>query len=144
MEEFGLSHIINAEGEKIQYVLGTLEGIPGPGASVEDVLKVNESVKDLLAQATDTQKTLVEKLKTAVSAPVMRGPTGPTGPTGGPPGPTGPVGADGVTGPTGATGPKGDIGFSITPTTHDDYMALSDEDKRHPNIHWIIYPKEFF
>jgi len=181
MEEYGLSHIINAEGEKIQYVLGTLEGIPGPGASVEDVINVNESVTDLLAQATETQRALVEKLKAAVSSSVLRGPTGPTGPIGpigpigptgvtGPSGATGSAGADGATGPpgqqgptgttgpagvdgatgitgptgtTGVTGPKGDSSFILISITATDYLALSDDDKRNPGIHWVIHPDGF-
>jgi len=122
MEEYGLSHIINAEGEKIQYVLGTLSGIPGPDASVEDVLKVNESVKNLLAQATDTQQALVEKLKTAVSTPVLRGPTGPTGPT----------------------GPSGDSGLLLHALEEDEYNQMSDEDKRNPNYIRVVHPNGFF
>ena len=44
MEELGLSHILNAEGEKLQYILGTLPGLSGPPATVSDVLAANESV----------------------------------------------------------------------------------------------------
>jgi len=120
MEEYGLSNIINAEGEKIRYVIGTLSGISGPGASVEEVIKVNESVTDLLSQATVAQNALVEKLKAAVASPVLRGPTGPTGPTGAP--------------------GESDIRLSLIYV--DDYLDLPDEDKRNPKILWVIYPKE--
>ena len=45
LEEIGLSHIINAEGEKIQ---GVVEALNCGKASVCDVLKVNKSVSDTL------------------------------------------------------------------------------------------------
>jgi BclB C-terminal domain-containing protein len=59
---------------------------------------------------------LSSKLKTALDASTMQGPTGPMGPTGpaggptgaaGDTGPTGPQGLQGITGPTGDTGPQG-------------------------------------
>jgi hypothetical protein len=48
MEELGLSHILNAEGEKIQWILGTLkEGAPSPAyPTVDEVLKINQAVLD--------------------------------------------------------------------------------------------------
>lgn len=76
MEEVGLSHIINAEGEKLQYVLGI------PGASIEDVLETNESITNMLKQAAINQQTLADKLNTAVSSSVLPGPPGPKGDTG--------------------------------------------------------------
>jgi len=82
MEELGLSHIINAEGEKLQYVLGTIPGISGPSATIEDVLKVNESVRGVLQNATESQTLLRSKLQQALTSGVLTGPTGPIGPTG--------------------------------------------------------------
>ena len=43
MEELALSHILNAEGEKLQYILGTLPGTK-PCAGPQEVLAVNKSV----------------------------------------------------------------------------------------------------
>ena len=106
MEELGLSHIINAEGEKLQYVLGTLSGTSGPsgpGATIEDILAVNASVQKTLQSATQNQMFLGDKMANALSASTMQGPMGPTGPTGPSDGPMGPMGPMGPTGPTGAT-----------------------------------------
>ena len=117
MEELGLSHIINAEGEKLQYVLGTLDESPGEKPSVEEILAVNKSVKSLLDSVMQNQVILKSKMECAIDALEAEiGPTGPVGPTGalgptGPAGPQGPTGTTGVTGPsggeTGATGPAG-------------------------------------
>ena len=103
MEELSLSHILNAEGEKLQYVLGTLPGLD-EAAALEEVLQVNQSVKDTLSSVMEQQMALSAKLSAALKAPTAPGPAGPTGPTG----PTGPaVGATGATGPTGPTGSAG-------------------------------------
>ena len=110
MEEVGLSHIINAEGEKLQYVLGTLSGTSGPGATIDDVLKVNDSVQKMLQTAAQSQMFLSNKMSDALGAATMQGPMGPIGPTGPAGGPTGPAGIAGATGATGATGLDGAIG----------------------------------
>lgn len=63
MEEVALSHIINAEGEKIQHVLqAALEN----KADISDVLKVNESVTLMLEQVNDMQIILKSKLRLAL------------------------------------------------------------------------------
>ena len=107
MEELSLSHILNAEGEKLQYVLGTLPGLD-EAAALEEVLQVNQSVKDTLSSVMEQQMALSAKLSAALKAPTAPGPAGPTGPTG----PTGP--AEGATGATGPTGPTGSAGPNPT------------------------------
>ncbi len=54
MEELALSHILNAEGEKLQYILGTLPGAK-PCAGPQEVLAVNRSVTALLEAVTQNQ-----------------------------------------------------------------------------------------
>ncbi|TVX88176.1 collagen-like protein [Paenibacillus agilis] len=113
LEELGLSHILNAEGEKLQYVLGTLPGVTSPPATISDVLTINESVRDTIRELTKKEYLLDSKLSSILNTPISIGPTGPagpTGPSGGPPGPTGVTGATGVTGPSGATGVDGAVG----------------------------------
>ena len=80
-EELSLSHILNAEGEKLQYVLGTLPGLSG-GADIEDVLDVNRSVQRMLDEVAQQQLLMGAKLSAALDVPVFTGPTGPTGPAG--------------------------------------------------------------
>ena len=68
-EELGLSHILNAEGEKIQFVLGTLEterGLSG-GVTVADLIALDQSVTDTLSAVTGTQGVLLEKLQAALA-----------------------------------------------------------------------------
>ena len=101
-EELSLSHILNAEGEKLQYVLGTLPGL-GEAASLTEVMQINESVQDTMSNIMEQQMLLSGKLSAAMTAPVLPGPAGATGVTGA----TGPTGADGAVGATGATGPTG-------------------------------------
>lgn len=68
MEELALSHIINAEGEKLQYVLGTLPGKCGPCAGTKEVLEVNQSVTDLLEMVMHNQLLLKGKLEKVLNA----------------------------------------------------------------------------
>ena len=113
LEELGLSHIINAEGEKIQFALGTLPGVTSPPATISDILLVNQSVRNTIQDLTKKEFLLQNKLDSILSTPISVGPTGPTGPTGpstgvtGTTGATGATGAAGVTGATGATGAPG-------------------------------------
>lgn len=61
-------------------------------------------------------------------------PTGPTCPT------TCPTGA---TGATGATGPIGECDTEHRLIGVDDYLVLSEEERRTPGIQWIIYPNDY-
>ncbi|MCL1914620.1 MAG: hypothetical protein FWG10_12295 [Eubacteriaceae bacterium] len=81
MEELALSHILNAEGEKLQFVLGTLTApdpddptgppipIPGPGnVTVEDIIDINNSVKDMISTVSMSQMFLLGKMSSAMDA----------------------------------------------------------------------------
>lgn len=129
MEELGLSHILNAEGEKLQYILGTLPGLSGPAATVTDVLAANESVRDVLETTMYNQLFLKAKMEGALSSSPsgVTGPTGPTGPTGatGADGAPGAAGATGATGPAGATGPTGPTGPAGAAVTADSAYAAN-------------------
>lgn len=78
-EELALSHIINAEGEKIQYAIGTLPGL-AEGSTIEEVTGVNNSAVNMLGTVLENQIVLTGKLTQALQAPVFSGPTGPVEP----------------------------------------------------------------
>ena len=117
-EELSLSHLLNVEGEKLQYVLGTMPGLD-EAASLDEVMQVNKSVKDTLSGIMEQQMALTSKLGAVLKAPTLPGPEGPMGAEGpegpegpaegeaGPDGPDGPDGAEGAAGPTGPTGAPG-------------------------------------
>lgn len=76
LEELGLAHIINAEGEKIQYVLGTLPGVTSPPATITDLLRINESVRETIREIAKKEWILQTKLENVVSALERRPPVG--------------------------------------------------------------------
>jgi hypothetical protein len=134
LQEAGLAHVLNAEGEKIQKILAMDD------ASVTQILDINDSVGSVIANAKEIEKSLLEKL--AIGYTGVVGATGPTGDTGpavngesayglwleqgntgdtaaflasligptGETGPTGPTGETGQTGLNGATGSTGETG----------------------------------
>lgn len=125
-EELGISHILNAEGEKLQYILGTIPGLPEGPATYQQVIDANASVSDLLNSSMELTYLLKNKLDLAMSAPSIIGPTGPSGSVGpdgsfngatGPTGPAGLLGSDGTNGTNGPTGPTGAFAPTSTTTT---------------------------
>lgn len=67
LEELSLAHILNAEGEKIQYVLGTLDGAtPMEEVTICDILEINKSVEKILKDVIKTELLLQFKLEDAI------------------------------------------------------------------------------
>ncbi|WP_068775901.1 hypothetical protein [Paenibacillus sp. FJAT-26967] len=66
MEEIGLSHIINAEAEKIQFVLGTLHACSEPG-TMKEIMLINKEVRATLDTVLLEEMLLYRKLNTIVN-----------------------------------------------------------------------------
>lgn len=66
LEELGLAHIINAEGEKIQYVLGTLTTPPNTTVELDDLLSINDNVQSTLEVVLKKELLLQTKLKNII------------------------------------------------------------------------------
>jgi len=63
MEEMAIAHILNAEGEKLQYVLGTLEEKDPGEITLCDIMAVNKSIQETLREARKTERLLQFKLE---------------------------------------------------------------------------------
>jgi len=67
LEELGLAHMINAEAEKIQFVLGTLKNsAPSKPPTINELLEINDSVGDIMKKVIDKEILLQFKLEETV------------------------------------------------------------------------------
>ncbi|MFC5559293.1 hypothetical protein ACFPN4_09325 [Ureibacillus thermophilus] len=67
LEEIGLAHIINAEGEKIQFAIQKLNEAPSNlSTAAELILKINASVNHTLSSAIKKELLLDQKLKQVI------------------------------------------------------------------------------
>lgn len=74
MEELGFSHIINAEGEKLQYVLRYLKETDIPCDQTQKLLEVNMSITKLLEMVMQNQIILKSKMERVLSEHVPEPP----------------------------------------------------------------------
>ncbi len=68
LEEIALSHILNAEGEKIQSVIGTLKGQYPNNPSIKDLERIDASVNETLRNIIKKEMLLEFKLEEALGA----------------------------------------------------------------------------
>ena len=71
LEELAMSHVINAEGEKIQYAIGTLQipnrGLSG-GVTIANLVELDSSVAATLEAMAANQAALTQKLQAVLAA----------------------------------------------------------------------------
>ena len=63
LEEAALAHLINAEAEKVQWSIGTLENQEPTENNLEDVLAIQEAVEGVMRSAIKFQMLLQFKLE---------------------------------------------------------------------------------
>ncbi len=66
MEELSLAHLLNAEAEKIQYALGTLETANGTAATFDQILETNRSAGKMVRDVIKNQMLLAMKMEDTV------------------------------------------------------------------------------
>ncbi|MCL1881257.1 MAG: hypothetical protein FWF76_03675 [Oscillospiraceae bacterium] len=76
MEELALSHILNAEGEKIQYAIEHIRQ-HNCNASLQELLEINESASSMIQQIINLEMILTNKLQ-AVAKFLPKPPPSPT------------------------------------------------------------------
>ncbi len=76
MEELSLAHIVNAEAEKIQFALGTLETAGGTPAELEDIMAVNTSAKKMLRDVIKNQMLIGMKMEDTVELAQLQAESG--------------------------------------------------------------------
>jgi len=75
LEELGLAHIINAEGEKLQAVLGTLPGLSLTVPSFAALISINREVRRTLQTALKSQMLLQFKLEDILDINILPPPS---------------------------------------------------------------------
>ena len=81
MEELSLSHLLNAEAEKIQFALGTLETAQGQAVSFEQILETNRQAGKMVRDVIKNQMLLAMKMEDTVELAesiVVNAPASPT------------------------------------------------------------------
>ncbi|MGO5114537.1 hypothetical protein ACTQ33_05825 [Candidatus Avoscillospira sp. LCP25S3_F1] len=66
MEELSLAYILNAEAEKIQFALGTLETAGGQASSMTDILETNKLASKMVRNVIKNQMLLSMKMEDTV------------------------------------------------------------------------------
>lgn len=85
MEELALSHIMNAEGEKLQHILSMKETCDKKRPSIDEILCVNQSISNLLDIVSQNQFMLKNKMERVLQSLPCKcsdcnGPNGPQRP----------------------------------------------------------------
>ena len=66
MEELSLAHLLNAEAEKVQFALGTLETAQGVAAGMDQILETNRLAGKMVRDVIKNQMLLAMKMEDTV------------------------------------------------------------------------------